>query len=91
MLRQRKKNEINIYRNAMWRPTAVYLHAFAWQDRNFRRTNNKLNPHMESKPGFEPGQLWWEASTTLVSLASLFAKTRALEGTPVDSNTPEGA
>ena len=26
------------------------------------RTNNKLNPHMESKPGFEPGPHWWEAS-----------------------------
>ena len=26
------------------------------------RTNNKLNPHMASTPGFEPGPLWWEAS-----------------------------
>ena len=35
------------------------------------RTNNKLNPHMESKPGFEPGPHWWEASTltTAPSLA----------------------
>ena len=27
------------------------------------RTNNKLNPHMVSTPGFEPGPHWWEAST----------------------------
>ena len=26
------------------------------------RTNNKLNPHMASMPGFEPGPHWWEAS-----------------------------
>ena len=27
------------------------------------RTNNKLNPHMASMPGFEPRPHWWEAST----------------------------
>ena len=34
-------------------------------------TNNKLNPHMASKSGFEPGPHWWEASalTTAPSLA----------------------
>jgi len=26
------------------------------------RTNNKLNPHMASIPGFEPGSHWWEES-----------------------------
>ena len=26
------------------------------------RTNNKLNPHMASTPGLEPGPHWWEAS-----------------------------
>ena len=26
------------------------------------RTKNKLNPHMVSTPGFEPGPHWWEAS-----------------------------
>ena len=26
------------------------------------RTNNKLNPHMASTPGVEPGPHWWEAS-----------------------------
>ena len=26
------------------------------------RTNHKLNPHMASTPGFEPGPNWWEAS-----------------------------
>ena len=26
------------------------------------RTNNKLNPHMASMPGFEPGPHWWKAS-----------------------------
>ena len=26
------------------------------------RTNNKLNPHMASTPGFEPGPHCWEAS-----------------------------
>ena len=35
------------------------------------RTNNKVNPHMESKPGFEPRPHWWEESalTTEPSLA----------------------
>ena len=26
------------------------------------RTNNKLNPHMASTPGFEPGSHWWKAN-----------------------------
>ena len=26
------------------------------------RTSNKINPHMASTPGFEPGLHWWEAS-----------------------------
>ena len=26
------------------------------------RTNNKLNPHMVSTPGFEPEPHWWETS-----------------------------
>ena len=36
-----------------------------------KRTKNKLNPHMASTPGFEPGLHWWEASalTTAPSLA----------------------
>ena len=35
------------------------------------QTNYKLNPHMASTPGFEPGPHWWEASafTTAPSLA----------------------
>ena len=28
------------------------------------RTNNKLNPHMASTPGFEPGPHWWEESAS---------------------------
>ena len=34
-------------------------------------TTNKLNPHMASTAGFEPGPHWWEASalTTAPSLA----------------------
>ena len=36
------------------------------------RTNHKLNPHMASTPGFEPGPNWWEASalTTATPLLS---------------------
>ena len=30
--------------------------------RTRERTNNKLNPHMASTSGFEPGPHWWEAS-----------------------------
>ena len=26
------------------------------------RTNNKLDPHMVSTPGFQPAPQWWEAS-----------------------------
>ena len=35
-----------------------------------KRTNNKLNPHMTSSPGIEPGPHWWKASalTTVPSL-----------------------
>ena len=35
------------------------------------RTNKKLNPHIVSIPGFEPGPLWWEVSahTTAPPLA----------------------
>ena len=35
-----------------------------------KRTNNKLNPHMTSSPGIEPGPHWWKASalTTAPSL-----------------------
>ena len=38
-----------------------------------KRTNNKLNPHMASTPGFETGPHWWQASalTTAPSLAPL--------------------
>jgi len=37
-------------------------------------TNNKLNPHMVSTRGFEPGPHWWEASalTTAPFLAPPF-------------------
>ena len=31
------------------------------------RTNNKLNPHMASTPGFEPGPHWWEASALMTA------------------------
>ena len=37
-----------------------------YPEKNFseqrERTNNKLNPHMASTPGFEPRPHWWEAS-----------------------------
>ena len=47
-----------------------------YPERNFleqgreETTNNKLNPHMASTPGFEPRPHWWEASalTTAPSL-----------------------
>ena len=42
------------------------------------RTNNKLNPHMASAPGFEPGPYWWvaRALTTAATLASLIDSER---------------
>ena len=48
------------------------------------RTNNKLNPQMESKPGFEPGPQWWEASalTNAPSLAPL-STVCSLRGTDI--------
>ena len=41
------------------------------------RTNNKLNPHMATTPGFEPGPHWWKASalTTALPLALIFSRT----------------
>ena len=35
------------------------------------RTNNKLNPHMASTLGFEPGPHWWEASALITAPALL--------------------
>ena len=31
------------------------------------RSNNKLNAHMASTPGFEPGSHWWERSDDLTT------------------------
>ena len=39
-----------------------------------KRTNNKLNPHMTSSPGIEPGPHWWKASA-LTTAPSLLPKT----------------
>ena len=39
-----------------------------------KKTNNKLNPHLASTPGFEPGPRWWEASV-LTTAPSLPPKT----------------
>ena len=36
------------------------------------RTNNKLNPHMASTPGFEPGLHWKEASALTLALPIKF-------------------
>ena len=46
-----------------------------WENRSARikplgareRTNNKINPHMASALGFEPGPLWWKASALTMS------------------------
>ena len=34
------------------------------------RTNNKLNPHMASTPGFEPRSHWWEANALTTAPSS---------------------
>ena len=39
------------------------------------REQKKLNPHMVSTPGFEPGPHWWEASA-LTNAPPLLPKTR---------------
>ena len=57
----------------------------------FSTTNNKLNPHMASTPGVEPGPHWWEASALhhCANLASPFVvgslpcSERFSPGTPV--------
>ena len=36
-----------------------------------KRTNNKLNPHMTSSPGIEPGPHWWEASALITARSLL--------------------
>ena len=38
-----------------------------------REPTTKLNPHMVSTPGFEPGPHWWEASA-LTSVPPLLPK-----------------
>ena len=43
------------------------------------RTNNKLNPHMASTPGFEPGPYWWEASA-LTTAPPLLSRKKVNEG-----------
>ena len=35
-----------------------------------KRTNNKLNPHMTSSPGIEPGPHWWKASALTTALTT---------------------
>ena len=49
-----------------------------------KRTNNKLNPHMTSSPGIEPGPHWWKASalTTAPSLLPKLIETRVCEKWP---------
>ena len=36
-----------------------------------QRTNNKLNPHMASTPGFEPKPHWWEANALTTAPSSV--------------------
>ena len=38
-----------------------------------KRTNNKLNPHMTSGPGIEPGAHWWEVSALTIAPSLLLA------------------
>ena len=42
------------------------------------RTNNKLNRHMASTPGFEPGLHWWEASALTTAPPLLLKGRKAL-------------
>ena len=44
------------------------------------RTNNKLNPHMASMPGFEPGPHWWGVSA--LTTAQSLAPQTSIQGTP---------
>ena len=46
------------------------------------RTDNKLNPHMVSTPGFEPGPHWWKASA--LTTAPLLPPKQAFNG--IDPN-----
>ena len=39
-----------------------------------KRTNNKLNPHMTSSPGIEPGPHWWKASALTTAPSPLPTK-----------------
>ena len=50
------------------------------------RINNKLNPHMASTRGFEPGPHWWEVSalTTAPSLARVCTLRNTYRTVPVD-------
>ena len=41
-----------------------------------KRTNNKLNPHMTSSPGIEPGPHWWKASALTTAPSLVAAKSR---------------
>ena len=49
-----------------------------------KRTNNKLNPHMTSSPGIEPGSHWWKASalTTAPSLCKSKKEVIRTKGIP---------
>ena len=52
-----------------------------------KRTNNKLNPHMTSSPGIEPGSHWWKASA-LTTAPSLLPK--ILSGNNMDKERSFG-
>ena len=44
------------------------------------RTNNKLNPHLASTPGFEPRLLWWVTSALTTAPPSLTPSPSPEEG-----------
>ena len=59
-----------------------------------KRTNNKLNPHMTSSPGIEPGPHWWKASALTTAPSLLPTKWWELvvacvgSGVQTDATTP---
>ena len=49
-----------------------------------KRTNNKLNPHMTSSPGIEPGPHWWKASA-LTTAPSLLPYHTIISSNPIQA------
>ena len=67
---------LGVHENSLERVHAFQITAAGEKPFGAReRTNNKLNPHMVSTPGFQPVPQWWETSA-LTSVPPLLSQNK---------------